>query len=180
MCYNKYMQKKIAKKLKINKGRKISRAVGAIEFQTLEFPYFEKGGFWFASVAVISAALVINFILAQKYFLTFIFLVALVVFLRLGFEKPKKIAIKIDSNGLRFRHRFYPWSVFTTFGILTKKTARPRLYLYFPGLFSIPLLIQIPNNISLESIKKSLSARLPEKNIKRLALTDAINQYLKF
>jgi len=174
------MQKKKTQQAKKTRAVKLAPSQKPIEFQTLEFPYFEKSMFWFASVAVVSAILAVNFILAQKYFLTLVFAVALIVFLRLSFEKPKKIQVKIDENGLRFRHRYYPWSVFTTFGILTSKKICARLYLYFPGIISIPLLIQLPKNISADNIKKELSAKLPEKIIKRPSLTDSINQYLKF
>lgn len=162
--------------------KRISRTPATLIFQAPEFPYYQKGAGWFGILIIIASLVVIDLIFAQKYFLTLIFVVGLVVFLKFSFEKPKMTEVKMDSRGVKYKGRFYPWKTFVSFGLLSQPGGAGRIYLDTPSWFSWPITIEHSRASQIKPLilQNFLRKYLPERFIKRSGIFDSINRFLRF
>ncbi|TSC92880.1 MAG: hypothetical protein CEN89_398 [Candidatus Berkelbacteria bacterium Licking1014_7] len=177
------LNKKINQPSKTELAAKIqTKKPQTIEFQTPEFPYHKKNIWWSSAFTIIAALLILILLFNAFYFLTIIMLAAILVFVKLSFEKPKKIKIKMSADGLTRKNRFYPWGAFASFSILNFKQGKARLYFNFPFWLSIPLTLEVDKSSKIKMIDLTQFLRqcLPEKFIRHSHFIDAFNEYLRF
>ncbi len=144
-----------------------------IHWEAQEFKYHRKSTNWFTSVIGVATVIVI-IALWQKNLLFAVFaVIAAVLVVIWGKERPRRLQLKLDDKGLWVNKKFYDLRQFDAFAL-----GEEELKLRYRQHFRPFLTVNFPEEKS-GAIRKQLLEFLPEIEYTE-SLTEALSDWLRF
>ena len=135
-----------------------------MQWSTLEHSYTEKNNDWYASVILITGALIAVEFLMNNFLLITLTFIATVTFILMAARKPNIIQVEVRRNGIRLGDTLYPYQSLDGFAIIDYTPER-RLLLESNRAILPLIVIHISDDIDSEELHVELKQHLPEKNL---------------
>ncbi len=132
-----------------------------LEWQTLEYPFRERGTDWFISVAIVSFAIAVAAVILGNYMFAVLIVVGGASLLLYAARIPKEITVRILEKGIMVDTLIYPFETLRSFFV---NEHEGRLFIRTKKLF-MPLLVIHIESAHPDAIRKSLAEVLPEEEI---------------
>lgn len=133
-----------------------------MEWETLEHIYYEKSNDWYASVILIAGSLIALEFLMNNFLLITLTFIATVTFILLAARKPELIHVSITPSGIRAGNLLYTYTSLNGYAI-AQYPLETRL-LFESNRHIMPLVVvPVPPEVDLESLRQELNQYLPEK-----------------
>lgn len=125
----------------------------------------KKTNDWFASLIIISGALIFVAILLHNYILAALVLSVAITLILIHSAPHKSQNVELRTGGVIVENRLYPWDTLEAFA-LQEYFGIPRLILRSKRHFTPIISIQIDEEtIDIEELREVLEGILPEENI---------------
>jgi hypothetical protein len=135
-----------------------------MEWETLEHLYAEKTNDWYASVILISGSLIALEFLMNNFLLITLTFVATVTFILLAARRPELIHVTITPSGIRAGNLLYTFTSLDGYAIA--QYAHDTRLLLESNRHIMPLVvIPIPPEVDLDTLREELNQYLPEKEL---------------
>lgn len=135
-----------------------------MEWRTLEHAYIEKTNDWYASVILISGALVAVEFLTSNFLLITLTFIATATFILLAARKPDMMHVEILKKGVRAGNVLYSYHSLDAFAIVEYHN-EDRLLLESNKHIMPLIVIPIPHDVDLDDLRETLSEYLDEKEL---------------
>jgi hypothetical protein len=135
-----------------------------MEWETLEHRYTEKTNDWFASVVLITGALVAVEFLFNNFLLITLTVVGTFAFLLLAVRRPDLVHVEIRSSGVRMGNTLYPYVSLDGFAVAEYPAERKLLLESNRSLMPL-IVIPVPDEIHPDELRDLLAQYLPEKEL---------------
>jgi hypothetical protein len=135
-----------------------------ISWEVPEYPVYERGIFWYLSLAVVSIVLLIYALRNSNFLFAFIIVMFIIIFLLHTDRKPSLLKFSLTEQGVLLGTKLYLWKEFSRFFIVYNPPEVKTLYFEFSNFkphLTIPLGEQNP-----EVIRQLLLKFLPENKEK--------------
>ena len=135
-----------------------------MEWHTLEHSYIEKTNDWYASVILISGALVAVEFLMNNILLVTLTFIATATFILLAARKPEMMHVEILRKGVRAGNILYPYHSLDAFGI-AEYHHENRLLLESNKHIMPLIVVPIAHDVDIEELRETLAEYLEEKTL---------------
>ena len=135
-----------------------------MEWSTLEHPYTEKTNDWYASVILISGALIAVEFLINNFLLITLTIIATATFILLAARKPEMMHVEIGSQGIRAGNILYSYHSLDAFAVV-EYHHETRLLLESNKHIMPLIVIPVPEDVDLEELHTVLGQYLEEKEL---------------
>jgi hypothetical protein len=135
-----------------------------MEWETLEHSYSQKTNDWYASVILITGAIVAVEFLFNNFLLITLTVVATFALLLLAVRRPEVMHVEIRNNGIRVGNMLYPYVSLDGFTI-ARYHDEERLLLASNRRFMPLIVIPIADTVEPDELRDLLAQYLPEKEL---------------
>jgi len=135
-----------------------------MEWETLEHQYTEKTNDWYASVILISGALIAVEFLTNNFLLITLTLIATATFILLSARRPEMMRVEILPKGVLAGNEMYSYHSLDAFAIVEYHHEN-RLLLESNRHIMPLIVIPIPHDVSTDEIREVLRVYLDEKEL---------------
>lgn len=142
-----------------------------INWEAQEYIVRKKNPLWFVIMGVVVVALLVGTIILGDWSFAILIVVAVIALVLYVVRPPRKLHYVLDSKGLTEGNKFYPYSDFKSFGILSednhysivltpRKRFNPRNNVFFPETQGEEIVDMFGEHLPMEPVELDLLDKL--------------------
>ena len=135
-----------------------------MQWETLEHFYTEKTNDWYASVILISGALVAVEFLSNNFLLITLTIIGTITFILLAARRPEIMHVEISQRGVRAGNILYAFHTLDAYAI-AEYNHETRLLLESNRRIMPLIVVPIADNVDIEELREVMNKHLPEKEL---------------
>lgn len=136
-----------------------------MEWDTLEHIYEENSNDWYASVILISGSLIAVEFLMNNFLMITLTIIATITFILLAARVPDMMHVEIRKTGVRAGNILYSYSSLDGYAI-AEYHHENRLLLESNRHVMPLIVIPIPHDVDLETVRETMNEYLPELELR--------------
>ncbi len=133
----------------LDDGQDVGRVL--LAWETWEFPPAERSIKWYVVAGLVALGMLVYALLTTNFVFAMIIVMFAVIMIMRDLKKPARVQVAITTDGVVFKHEFYPFADIKDFSVIYEPPEISNLYLGFNSrlspLMSIPLDDADPNEV---------------------------------
>jgi hypothetical protein len=149
-----------------------------IEWEELEYEFFEKKSDWFWALGIISISIAVTSVILGNLLFAILILVGSFTLALYAAKKPDIVHYEINQKGVVIEDKLYPYNSLDSFWVDSDRE-KPKLLVTSKKLLAPHIIIPLNEELDTDMIRDYLLDRVDEEE-QRESLSTQIMEYLGF